>query len=72
LLWKEGNTIRNFLAQRIVPYCYRSKLLMPILFGIGILAVSYGMLAENNMVFIAGLLCGISGYLLIRRRLKQN
>jgi NAD/NADP transhydrogenase beta subunit len=45
---------------------------MALLCAIGIVAVSYGMLAENNMVFIAGLLCGISGYLLIRRRLKQN
>jgi len=38
----------------------------------GIAAVSYGMLAENNMVFITGLVCGVPGYLLIRRKLKQN
>ena len=37
----------------------------------GILAVSYGMIKENNGVFILGLLFVIGGYLLIRRKLKE-
>jgi len=38
---------------------------------IGILAVSYGMLNDNNLAFIIGLLFVIVGYLLIRRRIKD-
>jgi uncharacterized membrane protein YjjP (DUF1212 family) len=43
-----------------------------IICAIGILAVSYGMLAKNNLVFIIGIVCIIGGYLLVRRRLKHN
>jgi LPXTG-motif cell wall-anchored protein len=38
----------------------------------GVLAVSYGMIKENNAVFILGLLFVIGGYLLIRRKLKES
>ena len=37
-----------------------------------VLAVSYGMIKENNAVFILGLLFVIGGYLLIRRKLKES
>ena len=39
---------------------------------IGIVAVSYGMLKDNNLVFIIGLLFVIGGYLLIRRKIKAH
>ena len=39
---------------------------------IGILAVSYGMLNDNNLIFIIGVLFIIGGYLLIRRRIKES
>jgi hypothetical protein len=38
----------------------------------GIGGVSYGMLNDDNVVFITGVLFAIAGYLLIRRRLKQH
>lgn len=38
---------------------------------IGIVAVSYGMLKDNNLIFILGLLFVIAGYLLIRKKLKE-
>lgn len=39
---------------------------------IGIAGVGYGMVRENNTVFLLGLACVIAGYLMIRRRLKQH
>jgi len=39
---------------------------------IGIVAVAYGMLKDNNPIFIIGLLFVIGGYLLIRRKIKES
>jgi LPXTG-motif cell wall-anchored protein len=64
--------MRDAIGQRVVPYCYRSKALMALLCALGTVGVSYGMLTDNNIAFIVGLLFGIAGYLLIRRKLKQN
>jgi Flp pilus assembly protein TadB len=50
----------------------REKALIVCLCVFGVLAVSYGMIKENNAVFILGLLFVIGGYLLIRRRLKES
>jgi hypothetical protein len=50
----------------------REKALIIVLFAIGILAVSYGMIKDNDAVFILGLLFVIGGYLLIRRKLKES
>lgn len=47
------------------------KLLIICLCVIGILAVSYGMIKDNNVIFIIGLLFVVGAYLLIRRKLKQ-
>ena len=69
---KRKKTMSDFIAQRILPYLFRSKLLVAFLCSIGILMVSYGMLAKNNLIFIIGLVCIIAGYLLVRRQLKQN
>jgi hypothetical protein len=38
----------------------------------GVLAVAYGMIRQNHVVFIIGLLLVIAGYLLIRKRLKES
>jgi len=48
-----------------------NKTLISLICVIGIVAVSYGMLNDNNLVFIIGLLFVIGGYLLIRRRIKD-
>lgn len=50
----------------------REKALMVCLCVVGILAVSYGMMKENDVIFIIGLLIVVGGYLLIRRRLKES
>jgi LPXTG-motif cell wall-anchored protein len=39
---------------------------------IGIVAVAYGMVKDNNLIFIIGLLFVIGGYLLIRRKTKES
>jgi uncharacterized membrane protein YfcA len=37
----------------------------------GILGVFYGMMNENHLVFIAGLVVVAAGYLMIRKKLKE-
>jgi len=37
----------------------------------GILGVSYGMMNKNHLVFIAGMVFVIAGYLMIRKKLKE-
>jgi uncharacterized protein YneF (UPF0154 family) len=39
---------------------------------IGVVAVSYGMLKENSVIFIMGLVFVFVGYLLIRRKIKES
>jgi hypothetical protein len=50
----------------------REKALIIGLCAIGILAVAYGMIKDNDAVFIMGLIFVIGGYLLIRRKLKES
>jgi len=38
--------------------------------GIGVVGVAYGMIRENHVVFIIGLLFVIAGYWRIRKKLK--
>ena len=39
---------------------------------IGISAVSYGMIKDNDVIFVIGLVFVIGAYLLIRRKLKES
>ncbi len=48
------------------------KILIPILWIIGTLAVCYGMLRHNNPVFIIGIICIIAGYLIFRKLLAGS
>jgi uncharacterized membrane protein len=50
----------------------KKKALVIIIGALGILALSYGMLAKNNLVFIIGIVFIIGGYLLVRRKVKQH
>jgi LPXTG-motif cell wall-anchored protein len=50
----------------------REKAIIICLCAFGVMAVSYGLIQENNAIFIIGLLFIIGGYLLIRRRLKES
>jgi hypothetical protein len=50
----------------------KEKTLIVCLCVFGLLAISYGMFKENDMVFVIGVLFVIGGYLLIRRKLKES
>jgi len=50
----------------------KEKLFIILLCVIGISAVAYGMIKDNNPIFIIGLLFVIGGYLLIRKKLKES
>ena len=50
----------------------KQKALILIICTIGIVAVSYGMAKDNNVVFVIGIVFVIGGYLLIRRRIKEH
>jgi len=39
---------------------------------IGVVAVSYGMLTDNTLIFIIGLFFVFVGYLLIRRKINES
>jgi hypothetical protein len=38
----------------------------------GVLAVAYGMIRQNHVVFIIGLILVIAGYLRVRKKLKES
>jgi LPXTG-motif cell wall-anchored protein len=59
------------MVQKLISYILHNRKLISVICVIGILAVSYGMLNDNNLVFIIGLVFVIGGYLLIRRRIKD-
>jgi LPXTG-motif cell wall-anchored protein len=50
----------------------REKAFIVCLCVLGIFAISYGMIKDNDSLFIMGLLFVIGGYLLIRRKLKAS
>jgi LPXTG-motif cell wall-anchored protein len=50
----------------------KEKIITVLLCVFGILSVSYGMLRDNNLIFIIGILFIIGGYLLIRRKFKAS
>jgi len=60
------------MVQELISYILHNKTLISLICVIGILAVSYGTLNDNNLIFIIGLLFAIGGYLLIRRRIKDH
>ena len=38
----------------------------------GAAAIAYGMIRQNNFVFIPGIVMAVSGYLIIRKKLKES
>lgn len=49
----------------------KGKALILVVCLFGILGVSYGMMNKNHLVFIAGLVFVVAGYLMIRKKLKE-
>ena len=50
----------------------KEKALMIILCVVGPVAVSYGMITDNDVIFIIGIILVIAGYLMIRLRIKKS
>jgi general stress protein CsbA len=49
----------------------KEKAYIIILCVVGLVAVSYGMITHNNVIFIIGIIFVIAGYLIIRIRIKK-
>lgn len=60
------------MAFRITSYIVNRKYLIAPICMIGIVAVAYGMVNDNSLIFIIGLPFVIGGYLLIRRKIKES
>jgi len=60
------------MTLNVIVYILTNK--TPIIFicMIGVVAVSYGMLKDNALIFIIGLFFVFAGYLLIRRKIKES
>ena len=48
------------------------KILTVVICLIGVLAVAYGMIRQNHVAFIIGLIFVVAGYLRIRKKLKES
>jgi len=60
------------MTLKAIAYILKNKNLAVLIGIIGIAAVSYGMLKDNDVVFIIGLILIFGGYLLLRRRIKES
>jgi hypothetical protein len=60
------------MEEKLIPYVLKSTYLSIFICTTGVVKVTYGIIKDNNLVFILGLLCVITGYLLIRRKLKEH
>jgi hypothetical protein len=56
---------------RVIVYILTNKTPIILTCMIGVVAVSYGMLKDNTLIFIIGLFFVFVGYLLIRRKMKE-
>ena len=63
---------RKSMRQKGVQNIVKQKALIFIICTIGIVAVSYGVAKDDNVVFVIGIVFVIGGYLLIRRRIKEH
>ena len=48
------------------------KIIVVCLLIAGVAAIAYGILMENNYVFIAGIIMVVAGYCLIRKDIKRS
>jgi len=56
---------------RVIVYILTNKIPIILICMISVVAVSYGMLKDNTLIFIIGLFFVFVGYLLIRRKMKE-
>jgi hypothetical protein len=50
----------------------KERFLIILLCATGIVSVSYGMIKDNDIIFVIGIIFVISGYVIIRKRLKKS
>lgn len=50
----------------------KDKIALSVIIILGLLSVSYGMIRDNNIIFIAGIILVAAGYMLIRKKLKDS
>ena len=60
------------MEQKSTGDSFKQKALILIICIIGIVAVSYGVSKDDNVIFVIGIVFIIGGYLLIRRRIKEH
>lgn len=60
------------MALKATSYILKNKTLIILICMIGISAVSYGMLKDNRIIFIVGLVFVIYGYVLIRKKIRES
>ena len=60
------------MDQKSTGHTLKHKALILIICAIGIVAVSYGMAKDDNVIFVLGIVFIIGGYLLIRKRIKEH
>lgn len=61
-----------FMAFRITSYILKKKYLIAPICMIGVVGMGYGMVNDNNLIFIIGLVFVIAGYLLVRRKIRES
>jgi amino acid transporter len=61
-----------YMMFRTIAYKLTNKSSIIVICIIGVMAVSYGMLTDHNLIFIIGLILVFIGYLLIRRKIKES
>jgi len=60
------------MTLNVIAYVLTNKTLIIFICMIGVTAVSYGILRDNDLIFIIGLFLVCGGYLLMRRRIKES
>jgi hypothetical protein len=63
---------KRYMIFRAIVYKLTNKTSIILICMIGVVAVSYGMLKDNILIFIIGLIFVFVGYLLIRRKIKKS
>jgi general stress protein CsbA len=63
---------KSTLAWKGPSITMKEKIVIILLCLIGLAAVSYGMITDNDVVFIIGIIFVIAGYVVIRKRIKKS
>jgi len=59
-----------YMALKVRSYIFEKKSTIVLICLVGVSGVAYGMLKDNDLIFIVGVLFVIGGYVLIRRKIR--